>query len=865
MNKQLKPLLGYVVAFLMPIAIVIVAFAGRGIAPVGNHNLLVSDLATQYFPFFNFLRTQLQHGTISTYSFLFSLGDNTIPVYTYYLMSPLNLLVGLVKGAQIPLLMEALIMIKIGLISLSMVIFLRVHEHRFEWRQLVAGTAYGLCGFVAMYFYDFMWLEALMVLPFLTLALDRLFTKGKWGWYTFTLLVGILLNYYMGYMLCVYSVIYFIYLLLLHQPQSMKFWAYVKTQGTILAKYIVSSLLGGALSAVLLVPTLVGMLSTGKGSLNFVSFLPVVRFLPSDFLSLGVGATNFVGRLNHEPSLFVGSFFALGMLVFWLSPRITRHEKRASVWLVGAIFIGMLIATFDTIWHMFQMPAGFPFREVYMLSFVMIWLGYQAWQRGALRSRAVVIKAAIILAGLLTLGYGAAWLEIRIARALHWATPFYVTSYWNWIVALIFLGVTVGVILLSQKHPRWWPLILVVVAVEMGTNFWLALGGTNEYGNQPRFARHFQQSARLVETARRTKRFTRLDVNNQLYTHSFNINYNQYNDSLLFNFYGVNSYTSSLNVHTHDALTKLGLYSRNERRVSVRGLTPVTAQLLSVGRQVEIDRQGHRTITENAQNTGLGYAVAARSAHVRLINQDVYGNLNRLFQAESNTKQTVFHPNQVQTLQGHRQGRQFKYRVRVTPALPGPQYLDLQRVSPNQQLQLAVHGKRVASRYPQNGAELISLGKQSKPFVVTLMSNRQLTAQDWRTTFASYQPEPVQRFEQATKPYLLQVDKPQQLALHGDRLTAQVRTTRARPVVLISIPYDRGWTITADGKPVKMKKALNGLSQVTLTPGHHRLAFHYQTPGLKVGLLISGFGLLGVLLASWWWKTPRTVRRDKKW
>ncbi|USS90322.1 YfhO family protein [Fructilactobacillus carniphilus] len=864
MKKKLYHLFGYLGAFFLPILVVILAFAGRGIAPLGDHNLLVSDLATQYFPFFNFLRMQLHNGGFSTYSFLFSLGDNTIPVYTYYLMSPLNLLVAFVKSAQIPLLMEAIIMIKIGLISLSMVIFLRVKEHEFNWWQLVAGVAYGLCGFVSMYFYDFMWLEALMVLPFLTLAIDRLFQKGKWGWYTFTLLVAILLNYYMGYMLCVYSVIYFVYLLLLHQPQSMKFWAYVKTQGALLVKYIVSSILGGALSAILLVPTLVGMLSTGKGSLDWTSFLPIFRFLPSDLLSLGVGATNFVGRLNHEPSLFVGSFFALGILVFWFSPKIKRHEKRASAWLVGAIFVGMLIATFDTVWHMFQMPAGFPFREVYMLSFVMIWLGYQAWRRGAFAQFQVVKKAAGLLALLITIGYGSAFLEIRIARALHWATPFYVTSYWNWLWAMLFILLTVAAIGISQRQPRWWPLLLLVVSLEMGTNLWLALGGTHEYGNQTQFVQKYNRSAQLVKTDQNRHRFTRLDVNNQLYVHNFNINYNQYNDSLLFDFYGVNSYTSSLNVHTHDALTKLGLYSRNERRVSVRGLTPVTAQLLSVGRQVDISSAGKRQIKTTSTNAGLGYAVSDQLEHLRLANNDVYGNLNRLFQAESNSKTTVFHPNAVQLVQAQKKAGQYRYQVRVTAAKPGMQYLDLQRVSPNQKLQIQVNGQPIQSRYPQNGAELIELGhrKAHEQFTVQFMSNRKLNQRDLQTTFAIYQGQAVDRFSQATRPYQLHVNHPDRLAIHGNHFTGTVQTTKARPVVLISIPYDQGWTITDGNKPVKMKRAVNGLSQVRLTPGTHRLTFRYQTPGLKAGFLISLVGLIGTGLAGWFWRKKRTVRRD---
>lgn len=850
MKKFLQQFKYYLAAFLLPMLVVMAAFGFRGIAPFGANNILVSDLATQYLPFFEFLRSQLVNHTFSIYSFMLSLGDNAIPVYTYYLMSPLNLLVMFVKAADVPILMEAIIILKIGLISLSMEWFLRVKYHRQDVMQIIASVTYGLCGFVAMYFYDFMWLEALMMLPLVTLGIERLFYKGKWGGYVIALFAMIVLNYYMGYMMCLYSVIYFVYLVLLNRPNKTGFWKYLSQHKQITIKYVTSSIIAAMLSCFMLIPTIFGMLSTGKSSLDLRSFLPIFRFLPSAFVSFGVGATNFVGRLDHEPSFFVGSLAAMGLLIFWLSKRTSRKEKLASFWLFGAIFFGMLISTTDTIWHMFQMPAGFPFREVYMLSFVMIGFGYQAWLNASFKDNRTVIKAGAILASLIIIGYLSAVLETLAAKRYHFHTPFYVANYWYLIPALGFVVMTVLVIGLANHFGKriWW-LMLVLVCFEMGTNLWMALGGTHEYGNQFKFQHAFNQSEKIIKHATKGQTaFGRNKVNNQLYSHSFNITYNQYNDSLLFNFFGVNSYTSSLNVNTHDALANLGLYSRNERRISANGSTPVTEQLLGINQQIMIDSTGKVQTTKNQDNASLGYAVSNQIRHLKYDKTEVFKNLNTLVQKESNTKTNYFVANQIKDVSVEANKTNYRYTVTMMPKVSGMQYMDLATTSPNQELNVTLNGRKLETPYHQLGAEIIELGdfKQGEQIKVSFTSNSRIL--EMEPLFAGFNETQFAKFVQATKPYRLTVNQPEKLKFQGDHFTGNVTTTKNRPQVVISIPYDKGWQITDNGKDVKPHKVLNGLTGLKLVPGKHRLQFTYHTPGLKIGLGITIFGMIGVLL-----------------
>lgn len=73
-------------------------------------------------------------------------------------------------------------------------------------------------------------------------------------------------------------------------------------------------------------------------------------------------------------------------------------------------------------------------------------------------------------------------------------------------------------------------------------------------------------------------------------------------------------------------------------------------------------------------------------------------------------------------------------------------------------------------------------------------------------------------------------------------------------LVFFSVPYDDGWTATVNGEPVRVEKANVGFMAVRVPAGEATIRFDYETPGLKLGLLITagaGGALLLYLLLVW--------------
>ena len=58
-------------------------------------------------------------------------------------------------------------------------------------------------------------------------------------------------------------------------------------------------------------------------------------------------------------------------------------------------------------------------------------------------------------------------------------------------------------------------------------------------------------------------------------------------------------------------------------------------------------------------------------------------------------------------------------------------------------------------------------------------------------------------------------------------------------LVFFSVPYTKGFTAYVDGRETEIEKVFNGLCAVYVPKGDHRIEFRYETPGFKIGCIIS--------------------------
>lgn len=78
---------------------------------------------------------------------------------------------------------------------------------------LIFSTAYALAAYNIVYQSNLMWLDGVILLPLVMCGLHRLVKERRFLLYTVSLALAIILNYYIGFMMCLFSALVFAYYL----------------------------------------------------------------------------------------------------------------------------------------------------------------------------------------------------------------------------------------------------------------------------------------------------------------------------------------------------------------------------------------------------------------------------------------------------------------------------------------------------------------------------------------------------------------------------------------------------------------------------------------------------------------------------
>lgn len=83
-----------------------------------------------------------------------------------------------------------------------------------------------------------------------------------------------------------------------------------------------------------------------------------------------------------------------------------------------------------------------------------------------------------------------------------------------------------------------------------------------------------------------------------------------------------------------------------------------------------------------------------------------------------------------------------------------------------------------------------------------------------------------------------------------NRITGEISVDEDM-LVVVSIPYDEGWSVLVDGQPVEIEKVNLGFIGFTLDEGAHAVEMNYEIPHMKLGALISLSALAVCIFLVW--------------
>lgn len=315
-----RNLLALGIIFLSSIFLFILIQAGSGLYPFGSKSNMLWDQDIQYVDYFAYYRNVLLGKADIGYSFTKSLGGSLVALFGYYLGCPLNLLVVFFKTEQLPLFLFILTAVKQGLAGVTAGIFFwkRFPAVSLRMRTLIS-LSYALMQYNMLQSSNIMWLDGVILLPLLLLAVYRFVSGNRKRWLFLTVLFSIAINWYTGYMTGLFAVCYFLYerILKIDKPDAKERKRFIKD--TILCGGI---MLAGVLgSCFIFYPVVVG-LQKGKDA-----FVPEIFHLATHGSLLDAFKGFALGSYFESVSLYCGLLFFGFFLYYFFSRHVEKRRR----------------------------------------------------------------------------------------------------------------------------------------------------------------------------------------------------------------------------------------------------------------------------------------------------------------------------------------------------------------------------------------------------------------------------------------------------------------------------------------------------------------------------------------------------------
>ncbi|MBQ4612503.1 MAG: YfhO family protein [Clostridia bacterium] len=345
------------------LAIMSLAYVFLGVWPVGDKSILMVDMHHQYAPLLSELRDMFINGGSFTYSFHIGLGANFIACFSYYLASPLNILLIFFSEQSLA---EGILLITLIKNACAAGAFAACAQYIYRKRSAaVVATAvmYSMMLYMLAYSWNIMWLDAVALLPIVVMCFERMQRERKWLGYVLTLALALFSNYYIGFMLCVFLVLYFI-VWQVRKERTLR----ERAIGTGL--FAAGSLLGGGLAAAILIPTALALSRTSAAGDAFPEF--AVNMSVFDLLGrFFYGATPTI-RSGNLPNLYCGVAAVLLAPIYATQRSIPLRRRVSFVALLAVLLFSCTIKQWDIVWHGLHSPNDLPYRFSFLVGFVML-------------------------------------------------------------------------------------------------------------------------------------------------------------------------------------------------------------------------------------------------------------------------------------------------------------------------------------------------------------------------------------------------------------------------------------------------------------------------------------------------------------
>ena len=833
-------------AFIIPALIMLLIFIIGDFAPFGNVSVLVADMRYQFVDYIGYMKSVFFGNNDMFYTFSKTFGGDMMGFASYYLFNPFFLILLLFPNDMLPVGIVIMLIITSGFMGLNFHLMLRaIWGNRFS--SVIFSTAYAMMGFNMAYINCIHYFFSIMMLPIIILGLFRIMTGRRPNIiYIGSVALSVISCYYIGYMILIFTAAFFICMLASDTIEYKDNKDRIKNAWTV----FYSTILGIGISAFSLLSVLFSLEGQKKAIIKGLMFDRTFSII--EFFS-GLYTGSFRGNISDGlPVIYSGVITVLFVFFYFFNKTIKLRQKICALILFVFLIVGYWIDAFNVMWHGFAHPIGFPYRNSFLFSFLMLFVGYSGFvhiKEGFKKKNANIIVVIFIV-------YSA---FLYLTGNKYAGPKSILITYLTLAAALILI------VAMNEKNRYVIPAVAGLFVLQFADSLYNGSVSLDAYF-EDKYSReesideykdYIDSTQKLVDYVNaQDSSFFRMD---KLFRRSNN-------DPLMFAYNGLSHYSSCETDQVKTFMGRMG-FRNNESWAfygdastgfadCFMGLKYLLSPFDETSKPYKsIYSQDERYIYCNPYALSLGFGMDESVKYANMKEKDPFKLQNDIAGRFSQTNYQIYRPVKISEIRLNNVSEERNIYTKIDPEQEGSieyilsitsddfiyMYADAPHI---QNTNLYINGDEKGNYFSQYDWSIREGGYYKPGELVSIKFTVEDDSLEIDDIYFYYESKQVLKawYRDAVSTSC-NVTK-----ISSSHLKADVDVSETKDYIVFSIPYEEDWKIKIDGEKVKPFKVMDALLAVKISGGKHEIDLRYIPAGIKVGLPVSVISILIALI-----------------
>ena len=826
MKKNLKKYLPEILTFIVPILIMLISCIVNKTYPFGKEILPKYDGYYQYAGFTSYYKNVLLGNESLFYSFKGLLGYNFYATSIYYMFNPTNLLCIFSTSKNILEYYTFIILLRIGLSGFTMCKYLKYKfKNQSNLRYIIFSISYALMAYNVCYFFNYMYFDTVALFPIVILGLDKLIYERKNRLYIISLTLSIISNFYIGYMVCIFSLLYFIYNIVIY-----------KLDKNIIKDFIISSLLSGFMCMIIIIPEASELLK-GKALLYASSKTEYFKF-NMNFLNIFYkflpGSTSNYDLKYGMVNIYVSLFVIILVIKYFFNKKISKKERITTLIFILFFLFSISFNLLDFAWQLFQRPIWYPNRYIFTFSFFLITIAMKEITNITYKTNIKENLIIIISFILLTL-YSIISLKIHNDNLK-------IISYILGIILILQYT-----FFLNNKNAKYLLVMLFFIEVTTNAIFTLKIMGKTTTMTQYKTNEEINEKAvkHIKEIENKDNNFYRMELSTSTV----------HNSPSLLNYNGINHFNSVKNAKTLNFLNKFNYQVTDDTSVEFNNYNPYLTSLLGIK---YINGSKDEMYYENVYNENpymylnkdalsLGYMIYNKEFKE---SNSSYQNTENLINSMLNTDikryKVIDNFNGKDTEIKEIDNKKYvisktSIKIEIEDKASNSMFLIPSRnISFVASYSIFINDEEIKDAVIKQSPIFINKGDTYKIIIKSNLSKTELNSLKWYQINYDKYIETINELKK-NEFNITKYNK-------DNHIEGNIDVNNDKNVLLLTIPYDKGWNIYVDDNKVNYDICFDSFICLDLDKGKHNIKMNYVPSGFIVGLIISSLAFIVTII-----------------